>query len=117
MSYRLTIRNGPKVERSSFGSLAEALGALEVRIVELSPAARRRPVDLRYRTIEPAAQVAIRGEVAGPGRWLRPGPRGGVDIRGDGSAEAYLGRSRRSVVEPSEGESPYAALRRALDPG
>ena len=56
--------------------------------------------------------MAARGEVAGPGRL-----RGGVDLRGDGSAEAFTGRLRRRLVEQREGETPYDALRRALGAG
>jgi hypothetical protein len=37
-----------------------------------------------------------------------------VDVRGDGSASAYLGWVRRRAVEEQGHESPYEALRRAL---
>jgi hypothetical protein len=53
--------------------------------------------------------VAVRGELAGPG-----GLRAGVDVRGDGSAEAYTGRWRRRLVERRTGETAYDALRRVL---
>jgi len=114
--YRLTVRDGPRVEREDFPTLEGALSALERRTRALADSSRRDPVDLRLRKFEPAQQVAARTEVAGPGRWL-PAVRGGVDVRGDGSLEAFVGGLRRKVIEQREGESAFAALRRELGAG
>jgi len=109
--YRVVIRHGPRIERHEHPTLQAALAALEVRMDELARTSRRGTVDLRYRRFEPVQQVAARGEVAGPGRL-----RAGVDLRGDGSAEAWTGRLRRSLLEQEPGETPYDALRRRLGP-
>jgi hypothetical protein len=107
--YTLTVRAGSKVERERFDRLPDALDALEREVRARSQTDRRRTVDLRYRKFEPVAQVAVRAELAGPGRL-----RAGVDLRGDGSTEAFTGRLRRRVVEQRRDESPYDALRRVL---
>lgn len=110
-SYRLTVRRGSKVERAHFDDIGAALDALEQEVRALAQTERRKTVDLRYREFAPVAQVAARAELAGPG-----GVRAGVDLRGDGSVEAFTGRLRRRVVEQRDDESPYDALRRKFGP-
>jgi hypothetical protein len=110
--YRLTIRRGPEVEHQTFDDLDGALSALEAHGRELERTARTRPVGGRLiRRIDPVQQVVARIELAGPRRV-----RAGVDVRGDGSAEAFAGRLRRRVIGQRAGESPYDALRRTIAP-
>ncbi|MDX6698101.1 MAG: hypothetical protein QOE65_1498 [Solirubrobacteraceae bacterium] len=109
MDYALTVRAGSRVERAHFADLDAALDALETEVRALGQTERRQTVDLRYREFAPVAQVAARAELAGP-----RGLRAGLDLRGDGSVEAFTGRLRRRVVEARDGETPYEALRRVL---
>ncbi len=113
MSWKVTVRNGPKVERLHFADLDQALAAAERRARELAGQTSKKAVDVKFRTYEPVQQVAARIELAGPQR-LVPRVRAGLDVRGDGSTEAYFGRLRREVVEPRKGETPYRALRRVV---
>jgi hypothetical protein len=116
MAYTVTIRVGPEVTRSRHGSLDDALDALERELTTLGPAGRRRPQKALTREYEPAAQVAARGELAGPSR-INPRVRAGADVRGDGSIEVYRGRVRRELIERERAEAPFDALRRALGAG
>lgn len=112
--WELTVRSGPRVTHDRYATLDEALAALDRRTAELAPTAERDEVRFLARKIEPARQVAARLEIAGGGGLWRPAVTGGVDLRGDGSAEAFTGRLRRSVVEQRRGESAVDALRRVL---
>jgi hypothetical protein len=107
--YTITVRRRGATERDRFATLDDALHALEVRLDALVTTERRgneRGLAREYTAVQ---QVSVRGEVAGPG-----GLRGGVDMRGDGSTEAYTGRLRRRPIERRSGETAYEALRREL---
>ena len=114
MSWRLTVRAQHRVQRTRFEGLAQLLDALELRGRELARTASGEALDLRVKRFEPSEQVAARLELAGPERLL-PSVRAGIDIRGDGSAEAFRGGVRRVEIEPRPGEDAFAALRHALD--
>jgi hypothetical protein len=108
--YRITVREGAKVRREAAPDLPEALELLERRARDLAGGAPARAVGgTLLRRFEPVQQVVGRVELRGPSRL-----RAGVDVRGDGSAEAYTGRVRRTLVPQIRGETPYDALRRVL---
>jgi hypothetical protein len=105
VSYRLTVRRGPRIEKDTRDSLQEALDVLEAYA---RTATRREAVEFVSRRYEPGDLVALRIELKGDG------VRAGLDVHGDGSAVAWTGRIRRTPIEPENGESPIAALRRTL---
>ena len=113
MSWRLTVRTDGRVERSRCDGLDGVLDELESRGRELARSAAAGTVDLRVKRFEPVQQVVARLELAGPERLL-PSVIAGVDVRGDGSSEAFRGRVRRAVLEQRADEDAFAALRRAL---
>jgi hypothetical protein len=108
--YTLTVRSRAKVRKERHAVLEDALAALERAGGELADGAHARPAGgSLIRRIEPVQQVVARLELRGP-----DGLRAGVDVRGDGSSEAFTGRVRRRLVEQRGGEDAYAALRRSL---
>jgi hypothetical protein len=108
--YTLTVRSRAKVRKERHAELDDALAALERAGSELADGAHAQPAGgTLIRRIEPVQQVLARLELKGPG-----GLRAGVDVRGDGSSEAYTGRVRRRLIEQRAGEDAYAALRRSL---
>ena len=108
--YTLTVRSDARVRKERHRDLRDALDALERIAQELADGADARPAGgTLLRRMEPVQQVVARIELSGPDRL-----RGGVDVRGDGSSEAFTGRMRRALVEPQGRESTYDALRRAL---
>jgi hypothetical protein len=109
-AYTVTTRASAKVRKQRFDGLDEALAALERIAGELAAGADGRPAGgFLIRRLDPVQQVVGRIELAGPGRM-----RAGVDVRGDGSSEAYTGRVRRQLIEQQGRETPFDALRRVL---
>jgi hypothetical protein len=110
MSYAVTIRVSGEVTRERYTDLPTALTAIRARGSELerSADAKTRGGTV-LRKLEPVQQVVARLELSGPGRL-----RAGVDVRGDGSSEAFTGRVRRRVVEQRGREDAYDALAREL---
>lgn len=109
--YSITLRDGPRVKRDRFTALDDALSALGTRVDAIASDAHRKPVKVLSHEYTAVQQVVARGELRGPG-----GLRAGLDVRGDGSREAWTGRWRRSVVEQRPGEDAVGALRRTLGP-
>ena len=108
--YTVTVRSGAKVRKQRHERLDSALAAVERAAEDLSDGAPAKPAGgFLIRRLEPVRQVVARIELAGPGRL-----RAGVDVRGDGSREAYTGRLRRTLVRQRDDESPFDALRRVL---
>jgi hypothetical protein len=111
MRWRIVVRDGPRVAKHRADDLEGALDVVEREGRALAAGPGRSAVRMRKREFTPQQQVAGRVELRGPG------VRAGVDVRGNGDAEAWTGRVRRRVVEQEGRESPYAALRRVLGPG
>jgi hypothetical protein len=109
-AFTVTVRSGAKVRKQRHPRLDDALAAMERIAGELAGDADTRPAGgFLIRRLEPVQQVVGRIELAGPGRL-----RAGVDVRGDGSSEAFTGRLRRTLVEQRARETPFDALRRVL---
>jgi hypothetical protein len=108
--YTVVVRSGGKVRRLRCSALTDALRAIEREGRELEAGADGRAEGgTLIRRLEPVQIVVARLDLSGPG-----GVRAGVDVRGDGSSEAFTGRLRRRVVEQRAGETAYDALRREL---
>jgi hypothetical protein len=108
-AFTVIIRRRGKVEKVQHDTLAAALDALETETRAAATTQVPRVERALGREYEPSEQVAVRGEVRGPG-----GAAGGIDVRGDGSAEAFTGRFRRRLVDARDGEDAWAALRRVV---
>jgi hypothetical protein len=111
--WRVTVRNGPRVEKLRCETLPEALDALEERARAVADGDGLQEIDVRVHRYKPSDLVAARAELRGPQR-LRPIIHAGIDVHGDGSVVAWSGGVRREQITMVGGETAYAALRRAV---
>jgi hypothetical protein len=104
-------RRDGKTEKRRFATLAEAVDDLETELRSMATVIARAPrVEQRLgREYEPAEQVAVRGELRGPGRL-----RAGVDVRGDGTMVAFTGVIQRRPIDLGDREDAWAGLRREV---
>ena len=106
--YTLAIQQEGSSKTERFDSLEDALAGLQAELNSAGPGARRETVNAFVREYQPDELVAMRLEIRGGGLC------GGIDLRGDGSEEAYTGRIRRKAIAPEPGENTVSALRRTL---
>ena len=108
--FTVLVRAAGKVRKERYDDLRAALAAVDGLVADLADGAAARPLGGGLvRRLDPVQQVVGRIELTGPGRL-----RAGVDVRGDGSSEAFTGRVRRELVEQNRRESAVDALRRVL---
>jgi hypothetical protein len=100
VSYKVTVRRGPRVEHERYETLDEALDA-----VTKHAHGNAQPVEALGRRYEPQQIVAARIELRGPNT------RAGLDVRGDGTLVAWTGRVMR---KPLAGDDALAALRQSV---
>lgn len=109
--WKLTVREGPKVERRSFGELDDALAAARETAEGILSTAPLRTVKA-IRDYEPDHLTKARIELTGKG-LLRP-PTAGLDIRGDNTAIGYTGAVRRKPLKAEGVGAIFKAIRQAL---
>ena len=111
MSWKVTVRNGPDVERERFETLDEAVVEARARVGAVLSEGRLGQVSA-FRDYGPEQRVQARIEISGPG--LLGGPEAGVDVMGDGSLVPYRGAIRKQRLEASTLDEAVERLREEL---
>ena len=111
MTFKLTVRQGPKVAREKFEDLDDAIAVLERRVKDIRSEGPLAPAKA-FRDYEPGAQVAGRVEISTAG-FMRSGVSAGIDVMGDGTLVAYRGGVQREELDPGQ-RGPFDAVRKAL---
>ena len=112
MSWKVTIRHGPKVSRERVETLDEAIAEAH-RAVEGVRAEGRLPKVSAFRDYGPDQRVHARVELSGPG--LLRGKEAGIDLMGDGTVIPYTGAIRKRKLGADSVDDAFERLREALD--
>jgi hypothetical protein len=112
VSWKVTVRHGPKVSREKVETLDEAVAEAR-RAVEEVRAEGGLPKVSAFRDYGPEKRVHARVELSGPG-FLR-GKEGGIDLMGDGTVVPYTGAIRKRELGADSVDDAFERLREALD--
>jgi hypothetical protein len=111
LAWKLTVRHASKVDRQKFETLDEALTETRRRLEEIRREGGLPPINA-LRDFAPGQRVHARFELDGPG--VVRGPKGGVDLMGDGSIVAYTGVIRKEPLGADSVDDAIERLRAAL---
>src|SRR5687767_11799583 len=111
MSWKVTVRHGPKVSRERVENLEQAVEAAREAVEEV----RREgglPKVSAFRDYQPGQRVHARIEISGPG--LFRGKEAGIDVRGDGTVVPYTGAIRKRELGADSLDDAFESLLEAL---
>lgn len=112
--FKLTIRNGPRVERTDHASLSAAIEAMRAAVEEIRGEGGLPAVKM-LREFSPGQRVKARVEISTGGLLRRR--EAGVDVMGDGSVVPYEGSVFKRHLDPPEGVRYEDAVGEALGAG
>lgn len=111
-SWKLTVRNGAKVDHEGFDDVAEAVARMRERALAIRAEGPPKTANL-IRKFEPGDQVTARLELS-HGGFLRKRVAG-VDVRGDGTFVPFRGGVQREELDPSGHDTPFDLVRETLE--
>jgi hypothetical protein len=111
VAWKLTVRHASKVDRKKFDNLDDALAETGRRLEQIRSEGGLPPINA-LRDFAPGQRVHARFELDGPG--LIRGPKGGIDLMGDGSIVAYAGAIRKEPLAADSLDDAVERLGQAL---
>jgi hypothetical protein len=114
VSWKVTVRHGPKVGRERFSTLEEAIEEARHRVDEIRREGRV-PTITAFRKHASGQRVQARIEISGPGLFRHP--EGGIDVMGDGHAIAYTGAIRKETIDAATLDEAFERLGQSLAGG
>jgi hypothetical protein len=111
LSWKVTVRNGPQVDRARFETLDEALASARGHVAAALSEGPLGTVSA-IRDFTPDKRVRARVEISGKG-FMR-GPEAGIDVMGDGALVAYVGAIRKQPLDAPTLDAAIESVRGAL---